>query len=293
MKKLEEPLAESAPLARRLALALCRRDPVTAESCAWTHGFWQYLRLMGLASGPTHHAEFFRTAFDGVTGDTGAPRVLVCGSADYSMLAHVLWAFRARAIEADVTVIDLCEAPLALSRWYAQRMGCRIRTACCDVLAYVAPHPFDAICTHSFLSYFSPDRRVDLLAKWRQLLRPGGAVITVNALRPGAAADRVGLNSAQARALREDVLARAQTMRSAVQLDPLELARDAEIYAGKLGFWRVQSGEEVRALFERSGFRMDRLICGPAAIASASQSAVTGPTSPVSTDYAHIVATRV
>ena len=45
-------LLESAPLARQMAPRLCRRDSATGESCAWIHGLWQYLRLLGLASTP-------------------------------------------------------------------------------------------------------------------------------------------------------------------------------------------------------------------------------------------------
>jgi SAM-dependent methyltransferase len=291
--EFREPLEESAPLARRLAPSLCRRDPATGESCAWTHGFWQYLRLMGLASGPGRHEKFFRGAFDRVEARSGAPRVLISGTADYSMLAHVLGAFRARSIEPEVTVLDLCETPLALSRWYAERVACRIRTWRGDVLAYRESGEFDAVCTHSFLSYFSPESRPDLLARWRELLRPGGRAITVNALRPGPTSERVGLSRAQALALRENVQRWAEANRSTLQFEPLDLVREAEIYAARLGFWRVQSGEEIRGLLERSGFRVDQLTCGPAVLPLGPRSEVTGPTSPANTEYVHVLATRV
>jgi SAM-dependent methyltransferase len=293
MGSLDEPLEESAPLARRLAATLCRRDPATGESCAWTHGFWQHLRLMGLASGPGRHAEFFRNAFDQVDARSGAPRVLISGTADYGMLAHVLAAFRARSVEPEITVLDLCETPIALCRWYAERAGCDIRTWHGDVLAYRESARFDAICTHSFLSYFSPERRADLLARWRELLSPGGRAITVNALRPGPVSELVGLGPAQALALRENVLRWAEANRSRLQVEPLELFRDAEIYAARLGFWRVQSGEEVRRLFERSGFRVEELICSPAELEPGPSSELTGPTSPANTQYVHVVASRI
>jgi SAM-dependent methyltransferase len=293
MNSLEEPLEESAPIARRLAPSLCHRDPATGESCAWTHGFWQHLRLMGLASGPGRHAEFFRSAFGRVEASSGAPRVLISATADYGMLAHVLGAFRARNIEPEVTVLDLCQTPLALCRWYAEKAGYRIQTWQGDVLAYREPARFDAICTHSFLSYFSPERRLDVLARWRKLLSPGGRVITVNALRPGPVAELVGLSPAQALALRENVLQWAEANRSRLHVEPAELVRDAEIYAARLGFWRVQSGQEVRGLFERSGFRVDELICSAAVLGPGPRSEVTGPTSPANTEYVHVVATRI
>ena len=43
--------------------------------------------------------DFYRRAFQSVAGGNGAPRVLVSGAADYSMLAHVLALFRERGVE--------------------------------------------------------------------------------------------------------------------------------------------------------------------------------------------------
>src|SRR5262245_17285805 len=101
-----EPLASSAPLAARLAPDLCRRDPATGESCAWYHGFWQYLRLAGMGTSPAGHAAFLREGFAGLAG---APaRVLVAGGADYSMLAHAAAACRAHGAAAEFVMLDWC-----------------------------------------------------------------------------------------------------------------------------------------------------------------------------------------
>jgi len=88
---LDEPVLESAPLARRLAAEMCGRDPDTGESCAWNHGFWQYLRALELVTTPAHHADCFKRGFDQV--DARAPRVLISAAADYSMLVQVLRAW--------------------------------------------------------------------------------------------------------------------------------------------------------------------------------------------------------
>src|SRR5262245_1212203 len=143
-------LLESAPLARQMAPQLCRRDPATGESCAWIHGLWQYLRLFGLASTPDQHAKFFLRALETVTGASGKPRVLVSGTADYAMLALVLKAYGKGTIRPDVTVVDQCETPLMLNRWYAERVAHAVTTHCCDILDYPERHSFDALCTHSF-----------------------------------------------------------------------------------------------------------------------------------------------
>ena len=85
-----EPLELSAPLAWRLAPTLCRKDPATGEDCAWSHGFWQYLRLLGLAGDPGNHADFFHEAFTEAGRGGAALRILVCGTADYAMLAMLM-----------------------------------------------------------------------------------------------------------------------------------------------------------------------------------------------------------
>src|SRR5688572_27639449 len=109
---VDEPLAESAPLARKLAPSLCAVDPRTGERCDWQHGLWQTLRLLGLITTPVHHAEFFRGAFAGL--EDGA-RILVSGTADYAMLAQVIAVSR----EAKITVLDVCGTSVELNRWYA------------------------------------------------------------------------------------------------------------------------------------------------------------------------------
>jgi len=216
----DETLVECAALARRMAPELCRREPAIGESCAWLHGYWPYLRLLGLASTPDNHAEFFLGAIGATTGRTRAPRVLVSGAADHSMLALVIQACRQRNARPDVTVVDQCETPLALNRWYAQRAGLEITTRCCDMFEYTEPVPFDAVCTHSFLSEFPPERRSELLGRWRQLLSPGGAVITVNRLRPAGGSAPVGFTPEQTRAFRVAVLQQARFLSATLQADP-------------------------------------------------------------------------
>ncbi|MGP1678093.1 MAG: class I SAM-dependent methyltransferase [Burkholderiales bacterium] len=292
MKNLVEPLELSAPLARRLAPQLCRTDPATGENCAWCHGFWQYLRLLGLASTPGHHADFYRRGFQAVTGESGtAPSVLVSGAADYSMLAHVLAIFRERALEPAVTVVDACDTPLFLNRWYAERESASVACSRCDILEYAGGAPFDAVCTHSFLVQFSPDARIRLLQKWRRLLRPGGTVITVTRVRPEAATERVGFSAEQAQSFRTAVLHQAEAMRATLQVDPADMAREAEIYMNGQRPWPVRSRAEIQQLFERCGFRVDELSDAPRNAATGQQP--DGPAVAGSGERAQIIATRL
>jgi SAM-dependent methyltransferase len=290
MNDVAEPLELSAPLAWRLAPALCRKDPESGEDCSSIHGFWQYLRLLGLASTPDQHSGFFRCALGAVKADAGAPRVLVSGSADYSMLVQVLAAFRGSGVGPDITVLDVCETPLELNRWYAERVGRRIEIRCSDISAYREVHTFDAVCTHSFLAELSPAQRVAALAKWRELLRPGGAAITVNRLRPGAVADWARFSRDQVQAFRDAVLRRAESRKDSLGVDPTELAQAAEIYASSRRAYPVRSLEEMQELFEHSGFEVEHLSCD--IVTTATGRDLSGPTTPACADYARIVARR-
>lgn len=108
----EEPLGLSAPLARELAQRLCRADP-TRGSCAWYHGFWQYVRLLDFGTTPRDHADFYREALLGPIS-AGDRRILVSGTADYAMPACILWIGGLAGVKPDLTVLDICPTPLRL-----------------------------------------------------------------------------------------------------------------------------------------------------------------------------------
>jgi SAM-dependent methyltransferase len=287
---LDEPLLESAKIARQLARSLCRRNPATGVHCGPSHGLWQYLRLLGLALSPVYHQDFFRRGLDRMAGAGGPVRILVSGAADYAMLAQVVAAFQGRTQALAATVLDLCETPLALNRWYAERVGQQIETCCSDILDYSADLPFDGISTHSFLAMLPVERRPALLSKWRELLRPGGIAVTVNRVRPAHEESHVVFSAEEVRAYAETVRAKGVAFGPKLGIDPGELARDAETYALEQRFYPVRSAEELRALFEDAGFRVDTLECGP--LMQRAQDSTERPTVPGTADYLRIIATR-
>lgn len=290
MAHVDEPVVESAPLAHWIAERLCRTDPATGESCAWYHGFWQYLRALDLATTPAHHADFLRDAFQMAAGERSRLRVLISGAIDYSMLAHVLWACGLNGVTPEVTVVDICDTPLFLNHWYARRVGCRIRSFRSDVLDHPAEAAYDVVCTHSLLGQFAPARRHELVARWRQALRPGGRVITVNRIRPAGGTGPVGFSSQQARALREAVMRLSPQQREQLEILPDELVRGAELYAARRRPYPIRSREDLAVLFEEAGFTLEHLSCAP--LAAAHATAVSGPTIAGGAEYAHIVARR-
>lgn len=290
MPVVEEPVLESAPLAREAAPRLCRRDPDTGENCSWYHGFWQYLRALRLITTPEHHAEFFREAFGIASAVNSRPRILISGAADYCTLAHVLWACRQHAASPVITVVDLCETPLFLNRWYGERVAWAVQTHRADILDYESPETFDAVCTHSFFGRFAGPQRSRLISNWSRLLKPGGVAIAVNRVRGATAGDRLGFSPEQARAFRANVISKAETLREALDIDPLELGRRAEAYAARHRVHPVRSREEVTQMFEDGGLRVEALR--EIAVSKAVDSAVGGPTTLEGARYACIIARK-
>jgi len=312
-----EPLVLSAPVALQAAGQMCRIDRHTGERCDWSHGIWQYLRLLGLVGSLDYHTDFYRESLARVLGPEPQPKVLISGAADYGLLARVIWAFRSRGVEPGITVLDLCETPLYLNRWYAARVSCPITTLACDIHAFAPDAPFDAICADSFLGRFAPARRAALIAKWRDLLLPGGRVIAVNRIRAANGTHDAGTGQLPVRFSPGQVAAFSDEVRRAAHrmfdanarptatneatgnvvhdvaapfVDAEELARMAETYAHRHQTWPVSSLGEITALFEAGGFRIDH-----AALSTTPDGIPELPGAPSvrgSATFAHIIAVR-
>jgi SAM-dependent methyltransferase len=268
-----EPLELSAPVAHAAAERLCK-------GCGWYHGLWQYLRYLGLIEPMGRHAAFFERELSRLKSQAGT-RILVCGAADYWTYARVLAAFAGRRVAPSITVIDLCETPLLLNRWYARRERARIAARRRDVLEFNPSARFDAICTHAILGRFSPERRRDLMAKWHSLLRPGGVLVTVTPMRPGDPLEPVRFNRKQA----DDFVAKVERAATTQGLQPpggvAGLVDQARTYAERFQVYRVPSREVVKNLLEDAGFRIDRLRTLPPAKAR-------GPTGPTRAGAAYL-----
>lgn len=238
--------------ARDLAAAHCLRT--AGDSCAWYHGFWPFLSALGLVTVPSHHGPFYRVAIQRLPKRVREYRVLVCGTADHAMPDAISDSCTLSGHSARLTVLDRCETPLRLSRWQAERRGEAIETVCCDILDFRAQSGFDLICTHSFLGYFDRKGRERLVERWRGLLRPGGRVLAIHRIRPGAA-EWVRFTDEQALAFRESVTAaaaRAGPTRFALE----EIAEMAREYTMRFRIRPVASKAELRELFEGRGFTL-------------------------------------
>ena len=251
-----ELLAESAPLAWQHAPTSCRRDPATGETCAWYHGVWQYLRVLGVISSTQSDGAFLLRTFRECARDGRHPRALVSGTADYSMLAHLRLAYAMEQAELDATVVDRCPTSLLLNGWYGERHDMRLTTVASEFLEFDSAETFDVVCTHSFLGFFDEEARPRLVRRWQQLLRPGGCVITAQRVRPGTARLRTGFSDAEALRLREQVAAAARAYPGVLGPAPEALSAAAHEYARRAGTHVITSSASLVALFEAEGFEV-------------------------------------
>jgi len=250
-EELDAAVAQTAPIAWRTAGDACFRDPATGETCAAYHGSWQYLLLLGIRNSTYPDTPFLLDTFRALARH-GALRILVSGSADYAMLAHILRAYELEGVSPDVTVIDRCETPLVLNRWYAERADTSIATVQSDAIAFTAPEPFDVVCTHSFIGWFSPEDRERLVANWAGNLRPGGHVVTTRRIREATAGGgQHGYDAEELGRFEEKVRVAAHAQRARLGIDPEALVGAVMEDARSRVRYTMTSPEELAALFER------------------------------------------
>lgn len=252
---MEELLTESAPLAYKISRKLCHQGAKGQNSCAWYHGIWQYLKIFGIVGSPWSQHEFFTTNLRNCAKNGDFKRVLITGTSDYAMLALVLNAFHQEGCEPEVTVVDRCETPLYLNRWYALQKKIPIKTQAVNFLHYDSSVSFDIICTHSFMGYFAPDRRMALFANWQKHLRPGGKLITVNRIRPYAK-ESLGFSTSQAESFHAKVREAGLLHHKSLNLSLDELEQWASTYTRFYRTHPVTSPDEIVKLLQANGFRL-------------------------------------
>jgi SAM-dependent methyltransferase len=255
----DEPLHLSAPLAWELAPALCHQDPVTGESCAWNHGFWQILRILDLAGSAAQRGPLYRRVVASAAPGQRSPRVLICGAADYAMLAQILPAARASEASSSITIVDICETPLTLNRWYAQRHNATLETIRSDILRYEAAECFDVICADYLFGRLAPALWPALISRWKTLLKPGGTVVTACRLRLPDAPERIGFSAQQAADFKATVRQRTAAAHS-LPISAAEMDRAADIYAAKNMTYSVRSAENIKQYFELAGLEIEEFV---------------------------------
>ncbi len=253
MLSLNEPLALSAPLARRWALSHCHPGQ---EGCGWYHGAWQTFRLLGLFTTISSDDDFFSRVLPPLCR-TGERSILVSGAADYALLARIVAAAAGRGSTFPrVTVVDRCATPLLLNQWYARQAGVPLVVEQADILAYAPPAPFDLICTHSFLGFFPRKERTLLVDAWFRMLKPGGVVVTAQRVRPRETGEIRGYSPEECHQLGRRARDLAAAQFGAGGLDPAVVEQMAHAYARRYTSHVIGSVAELERLFVEAGFRI-------------------------------------
>jgi SAM-dependent methyltransferase len=285
----EDPVLEAVPVGRRAAATHCREIPYEEYKCDWYHGFWLYLRAMGISKASGGQADFLVSTLRQLARAGESPRVLISGSVDYSMPSHALWAYEAEGAPQDLTLVDICETPLVLTRWYAERYGRSVSTVRSDILEYSPERLYDVAMTNSFLGSFAPEFRPRLFESWARVLRPGGKLIFTNRLRPTA----TGLNQfseADTAVFCDEVMREAATLPESLRQDLDWIAASARAYCRRFVSHPLKTTEELERFLKEASFRIDQLevvhhggrATGP----------VSGPSINQRADYARVIATR-
>jgi len=257
LEVMKRVLAESVPLARHWAGERCWRDPVSGESCAWYHGAWQTLRLLGIVSTLTHHAPLYLEALRPLITDGDHKRVFLSGSADYGLLSVVLDAFAQEDLRPEITVADRCETPLRLCRWYAERCGFALETVQADLGEVPLDRPFDLICVHSLLSCIPVERHGEIVATWRRLLRPGGILMMANTLYLGTPGKAARFSPQHVEDYKTRVFKAAAGCPHPEALPPAdELERIAEAFSSTMAASVISSRAQLSDLLVEGGFEI-------------------------------------
>lgn len=179
---IAEPLAESAIEGFRMAMTLC--DP--GDGCRAYHGLWQYLRIAGFVRALSIDGPLFVDAAEKLARAGRLRHVLISGSADYSMLAHLAHGARRAGRRVVFDIVDRCATTLRVNAWYATRYGLDVRTFRSDVYSFQPEMEYDLICTHSFLPYHPVPQRPVLFRLWGGWLAAGGRLCFSNRISPEA-----------------------------------------------------------------------------------------------------------
>jgi hypothetical protein len=136
-----EPLRDIAAEAYQLSQWLC-------SGCRDLHGLWPYIRLSRASTGvearDSRLQDELRNSFS-----RGLSRVLIAGAQDTGLLALMVQASTGHDV--DITVLDICEAPLALCRSLAKQWSLSIATIRQDLFDLRIEHRFDLVLVHGTL----------------------------------------------------------------------------------------------------------------------------------------------
>jgi hypothetical protein len=248
-----ETLAECALLAVDAAAKHCD----DRAGCGAHHALWPTMRLLEMLGSPDAPEDLaFWTARADALRSVDEPRVLISGASDHGFVELVHGLLRGAGVRANLCLVDRCQTPLELNRWYAGHAGIDLELHRSDILAFTAAQPFDAIFAHCFIDQLAPEMWPALVDKWRALLRSGGLIASLSRVRNAGEAQH------ERAAVAVPIDYSARIARKNLELPPtlqipIEIASELERH------WRRREPSPVRAttdivpLFDNGGFAIE------------------------------------
>ena len=173
---IEKQLLESCDQMYELSKQNCNGSYLDTNSCEWYHSAWQYLRVIDKVSSPTWHFDFYFEEFNRLI--TNETKILVSGTADYSILALIYFVANKKNVSPKIWVCDLCNTPLSICQSFAIRNNFLISVLQGDIKSIEIPQKFDIITTDAFLTRFPFSEKELIINKWSLLLSEKGTIIT-------------------------------------------------------------------------------------------------------------------
>ena len=174
---INENLKQSANIIYKKATKLCKHG-IVDENCFWYHSAWQYLRLLNLVSSPTWHDNFYLPELVNIFCSNQKLNVLVSGTADYTILAYVIYAAKVTNCNVNIDVLDTCKTPLYACKEYAKKQNYKIKTINLNIFDHNKTNYYDVILTDAFLTRFNKTDAQGVVNKWHTLLKQNGKLIT-------------------------------------------------------------------------------------------------------------------
>jgi hypothetical protein len=149
------------------------------KNCDWYHGTWQFLRLLNMVATPPWYP-FYIEALGNIMARHRAANVLVSAAADWGMVAQLHDAAVMVGARPTITLYDICQTPLTASRWYGDLHGFAVKCVCDNLITSekIPSGAFDLIVTDEFLTVLKDELKPMITARWLELLKPGGSVVT-------------------------------------------------------------------------------------------------------------------
>lgn len=170
-------LEESCDLNYKIAKENCKNGIMSNGDCCWYHSVWQYLRLIDKVSSPQWHTDFYRKAFNKIQKDD--IKVLISGTADYSLLALIYTFAIENDKKVDIYVLDTCKTPLKICEWFAEKHNFTIKVINSSIMNLEEKQlNFDLICTDAFLTRFKSEDAKKIIKIWYNCLNDNGIVAT-------------------------------------------------------------------------------------------------------------------